>query len=95
MYRTYDLDVIFMIMDKNAKRPVSHTFRIEPDSYELLEKEAKKKSVSINMTLNQMIKEHAFKVNFDKIDSTLTPNDALKGLFELVDDKEIIQLAKS
>lgn len=91
MYRTYDLEILMIL---NQKRPVFHTFRIETDSYEQLEKEAKKKNISINVLLNQIIKEHAFKVNFDKIDFLLTPKDVLKSLFEIIDEKDIIYLGK-
>ncbi len=78
----------------NQKRPISHTFRIETDSYEQLEKEARKKNISINLLLNQIIKEHAFKVSFDKIDSVIMPKDVLKSLFEAIDEKDTIQLGK-
>jgi|SRR5579872_4471527 len=79
----------------NQKRSVSHTFRIGTDSYEQLEKEARKKNISINLLLNQVIKEHSFKVNFDKIDSILAPKDLLKNLFEVIDEKDVIQLGKT
>lgn len=78
----------------NEKRPVAHTFRIETNLYEQLEAESRKKNISINTLLNQIAREHIIKANFDKIDSVIMPKDVLREMFELIDENDVIQLAK-
>jgi hypothetical protein len=75
-------------------KQVQRSFRVDMDLYHLLEAESREKNISMNIVLNQAIKEYAFKKSFDRINSILTPRDILRNAFDIADCKLLIDRAR-
>lgn len=82
-----------MLASQNFKRSIHYSCRIDTDTYQFLDVEARQKSISMNNLMNQVAREHVIKKNFEKIGSALTCKDALRGVFDIANDKQLIKLA--
>jgi hypothetical protein len=80
------------MMDRDS-RSIHYSCRLDTEIYRFLADEAEQKNVSMNNMLNQVAREHVVKKNFEKIGSALTCKDALRGVFDMANDKQLIKLA--
>ncbi len=79
-----------MLSTENRKA-IAYSYRINQENYSSLEEEAREKQISINILLNQIVKEHYFRQKFAKIGCVLTPKDVLRDAFDMADEKELNQ----
>ena len=81
-----------MLANENRKT-IPYSFRIDSETYSLLEGEARHKEISLNILLNQVTKEHIFRQKFKKIGCVLTPKDVLREIFDDADKKILVKIA--
>ena len=80
------------MLDEDLKKSVHYSCRLDYNLYQFLSTDAKYKNVSMNNMLNQVAREYVFKKDFEKIGSTLICKDALRGVFEMAEDKKLLDL---
>src|SRR5579885_1367557 len=80
-----------IMLSTENRKAIAYSYRINQENYSSLEEEAREKQISINILLNQIVKEHYFRQKFAKIGCVLTPKDVLRDAFDMADEKELNQ----
>ncbi|MEM3158720.1 MAG: hypothetical protein QXN83_08295 [Nitrososphaerales archaeon] len=74
-----------------SKRPVKHSFRIEPENYEYLQAEAERRGISLSGLVNQIVKEYVVNKHFDRIGSVPMPKDVLREIFDVAQTDLLVE----
>ncbi|SRR5579875_13538 len=80
------------VMDAEYKS-IHYSCRLDAEVYSSLADEAKQKDISMNNLLNHVAREYVRKRSFEKIGMTSVCKDALREVFDMLDDKQLIKLA--
>ncbi len=76
------------------QRLIHYSLRIEPDLHELLERESKRKRISLNNLLNHIVRQYVVNESFERIASVPMPKDVLREIFGIAQDDILAERAR-